>query len=643
MNRISKTTFLKYLRCPRAAAFENVALPLLRDLKANLKDVTDEEKVHLLAETTKEKLRDLFSDMIGAEEDEESKDYQVSDFDTLLKEDQTLKAMMETYFQIEELSTMKVTSLFGGNIIAGTRINEQVIGQKLISYFINGYNFYSFVDTFQEDDKTIRVIESKSTTSRKFVDLGPKIDGELKTCFEMSPDGVLHLKEDFSSFVPFDKYQDHRAKLKNRIGDLGRYVYDLAWQRYVIEHSKSPHEQRQYRYYLSVLNTDYRYDGKKDEQGRNVYKPDGLIVLIDLTNITGEMQFDLDNDFKNVMERIEVSNASRVPLSQDKCLIGKGYRECPFIRLCKKDYGVPEKNSIYVYLAGHNGFGPKDTKKEDKYTREELIEKGIVKALDIDFDWLSPTQKVQYKVIQNKHPFIEREFIASMLEDLRYPLFHLDFETMNYPLPRYAGEKPYQQSVFQYSLHIEKDAGLVDKENDNISYLSKGKSDERRELAKSLVENIPASRGGQVVVYNQSFEKGRLKELASIFPEYREGLMSIHDRVFDLKHFLTPNSEIRKSKAVLKKDEGNVTFYDIGLQRSYSIKKVLPIFAPQLDYANLHEVHNGIEAQVAFLRLSILEGIDFQNTYQNMLEYCKQDTWAMVEILRGLRKMINEK
>lgn len=643
MNQISKTTFLKYLRCPRAAAFENVALPLLRDLKANLKDVTDEEKVHLLAETTKEKLRDLFSDMIGAEEDEESEDYQVSDFDTLLKEDQTLKAMMETYFQIEELSTMKVTSLFGGNIIAGTRINEQVIGQKLISYFVNGYNFYSFVDTFQEDDKTVRVIESKSTTSRKFVDLGPKIDGELKTCFEMSPDGVLHLKEDFSSFVPFDKYQDHRAKLKNRIGDLGRYVYDLAWQRYVIEHSKSPHEQRQYRYYLSVLNTDYRYDGKKDEQGRNVYKPDGLIVLIDLTNITGEMQFDLDNDFKNVMERIEVSNANRVPLSQDKCLIGKGYRECPFIRLCKKDYGVPEKNSIYVYLAGHNGFGPKDTKKEDKYTREELIEKGIVKALDIDFDWLSPTQKVQYKVIQNKHPFIEREFIASMLEDLRYPLFHLDFETMNYPLPRYAGEKPYQQSVFQYSLHIEKDAGLVDKENDNISYLAKGKSDERRELAKSLVENIPASRGGQVVVYNQSFEKGRLKELASIFPEYREGLMSIHDRVFDLKHFLTPNSEIRKSKAALKKDEGNVTFYDVGLQRSYSIKKVLPIFAPQLDYANLHEVHNGIEAQVAFLRLSILEGIDFQNTYQNMLEYCKQDTWAMVEILRGLRKMINEK
>lgn len=643
MNRISKTTFLKYLRCPRAAAFENVALPLLRDLKANLKDVTDEEKVHLLAETTKEKLRDLFSDMIGAEEDEESEDYQVSDFDTLLKEDQTLKAMMETYFQIEELSTMKVTSLFGGNIIAGTRINEQVIGQKLINYFVNGYNFYSFVDTFQEDDKTIRVIESKSTTSRKFVDLGPKIDGELKTCFEMSPDGVLHLKEDFSSFVPFDKYQDHRAKLKNRIGDLGRYVYDLAWQRYVIEHSKSPHEQRQYRYYLSVLNTDYRYDGKKDEQGRNVYKPDGLIVLIDLTNITGEMQFDLDNDFGKVMERIEVSNANRVPLSQDKCLIGKGYRECPFIRLCKKDYGVPEKNSIYVYLAGHNGFGPKDTKKEDKYTREELIEKGIVNALDIDFDWLSPTQKVQYKVIQNKHPFIEREFIASMLEDLRYPLFHLDFETMNYPLPRYAGEKPYQQSVFQYSLHIEKDAGLVDKENDNISYLSKGKNDERRELAKSLVENIPASRGGQVVVYNQSFEKGRLKELASIFPEYREGLMSIHDRVFDLKHFLTPNSEIRKSKAALKKDEGNVTFYDVGLQRSYSIKKVLPIFAPQLDYANLHEVHNGIEAQVAFLRLSILEGIDFQNTYQNMLEYCKQDTWAMVEILRGLRKMINEK
>ncbi|NCA97128.1 MAG: DUF2779 domain-containing protein [Bacteroidia bacterium] len=644
MNKISKTTFLKYLRCPRAAAFEGSAQPLLRDFKKDMKDIGDEERAALLAEMTKEKLRDLFSDIVGSDDAEEENDgYQPSDFDSLLKEDQTLKAMMETYFQIEEYSTAKAKNLFGGTIVSGVRINGQVIGQKLISLFENGYNFYSFVDTFQEDDKIVRIIESKSTTSRKFVDLGSKIDGELNTCFEMSPQGVLLLKEDFASFVPFDKYYDQRSKLKNRIGDLGRYVYDLAWQRYVIEKDRNQNDKREYRYYLSVLNTDYRYDGKIDQNGNNKYNPDRLIVLIDLTTITAEMQVDLANDFRKVMERIANPDASRVPLSQDKCLVGKGYRECPFLRLCKKDFRIPEKNSVYVYLAGHTGFGPKDIKKEDKFTREELIERGIVNALDVDYDWLSPTQQVQYRVITSHKPFIEKEFIASMLSDLKYPLFHLDFETMNYPLPKYEGEKPYQQSVFQYSLHIEKSPGIVDKEKDNISFLAKGKNDERRELAQSLVDNIPSNAGGQVIVYNQSFEKGRLKELASLFPDLRPGLMSIHDRVFDLKHFLTPNDLIRKSKSILKKDPANVAFYDVGLQRSYSIKKVLPIFAPQLDYANLHEVRNGIEAQVAFMKLATLEGNSFQKTYMNMLEYCKQDTWAMVEVLRGLRKMINEK
>jgi len=128
-----------------------------------------------------------------------------------------------------------------------------------------------------------------------------------------------------------------------------------------------------------------------------------------------------------------------------------------------------------------------------------------------------------------------------------------------------------------------------------------------------------------------------------MFPKYREALMSIHDRVFDLMHFLKPNDKLRKQYSALKNDPGNIAFYSEDLQRSYSIKKVLPIFAPHLNYANLDEVHNGIEAQVAFMRLKNLSGDMFQKTYSNMIEYCKQDTWAMYEVLQGLRKLIYEK
>jgi len=648
MNNISKTTFLKYVRCPRAAAFETQSSAIIRDYKTDLRSCDDETKTKLLKLEAQDKLRELFSDMLNSQKkdndgDDGDDEIENRDFDKLLSDDQMLKTMMETYFAIEELSTKKAIKLYGGNIVAGQRINDQVIGQKIISYFDQGYNFYSFVDTFQEDDKAVRIIESKSTTSRKFIDLGPKIKGELQTLFEMSPQGVLHLKEDFATFKPFDKYYENREKLKKRVDDIGRYVYDLAWQRFIIEHSKSESDKREYRYFLSVLNGDYHYDGKKDELGNNIYNPQSIIIFVDLTTITQEMQIDLAKDFQTVIERINNPNRQRVNLDQSNCLIGKGYRECPWLSVCKKDYGVSDKNSVYVYLYGHNNFGPEGTKKVDKLTREELISRGQVNALDIDYEWLSDTQKVQYRAIKFHQPFIEKEFIAAMLNDLKYPLFHLDFETMNYPLPKFINEKPYQQSVFQYSLHYERKPGVSDKDKDNVFFLSEGKEDDREKLVLSLIKNIPVSEGGTVIVYNQSFEKGRLKELSEMFPQYRESLMAIRERVFDLMYFLKPNEDIRNELGTFKKDPGNISFYDVGLQRSYSIKKVLPIFAPDLNYGNLDEVHNGIEAQVAFLRLATLTGEAFSKTYSNMLEYCKQDTWAMVEVLRGLRKLISEK
>ena len=643
MNRISKTTFLKYLRCPRAAAFESEASSIVYDYKSQLSEIDDLEKSKLLVNETKEKLRQLFSDMIVSSEGGEDSDDEIltNDFDVLLKDDQTLKMMMDTYFQIEELSSAKAEKIFGGQVIAGVRQDNQVIGQRLISLNRDGLTFYSFVDTYQEDDKTIRIIESKSTTSRKFVDLGPTIKKEFKPLFEMSPIGVLYLKEEIDGFVPFEKYYETRSKLFDRVGDLGRYVYDLAWQRYVIENSSKSN--KDHKYYLSVLNTDYIYDGKKDNDGNNLYNFEAAVIYIDLTRITEEMMPIIDQDFRNVIDRIEKPDLQRVALEQKKCLIGKGYRECPWLSICKKDYKIPEKNSIYIYLGGHNGFGPSDWKKDEKYKREELVEDGIINALDINYDWLSDTQKIQYRVLQSKNVFAEKPFMAMMLKNLQYPLFHLDFETMNYPLPMFIGEKPYQQSLFQYSLHIESKPGICDKEKDNISFLSKGKDDDREKLVVSLISNIPEHLEGTVIVYNQSFEKARLKELAAMFPKYREALMSIHDRVFDLMHFLKPNDKLRKQYSALKNDPGNIAFYSEDLQRSYSIKKVLPIFAPHLNYANLDEVHNGIEAQVAFMRLKNLSGDMFQKTYSNMIEYCKQDTWAMYEVLQGLRKLIYEK
>ena len=646
-NKISKTTFLKYLRCPRAAAFESESSSIVRDYQRDLAKANDQEKAKVFEEETKERLRQLFLDIISASENsggEDEVDIESADFDSLLKDNQALKAMLGTYFKIEELSAEKAEHLYGGQVISGTRKNEQVIGQRYINHFKDGFNFNSYVDIYQSDDKTVRIIETKATTSKKYSDLGPTKDKVHFPLFEKSPFGVMRLQEDFEGFKPFEKYYENREKLLNRLDNLGRYVYDLAWQRYIIENSTE--DKREHRYYLAVLNDEYYFDGKTNEKGENIYNADEAIVFIDLTEVTKDFLLIIDHDVQTVIDRINKPNFERVPLEASKCLIGKGYQECPWTRICKKDFRVPDKNSLYVYLNGHHGFGPPKEGKESfpKEKIEELIANGITHALDINYEWLSDTQKVQYEVIKNGREFVEKQFIAAfMKKELKYPLFHLDFETMNYPLPMFKGEKPYQQSIFQYSLHVERLPGVCDKEKDNFSFLSKGKDDDREQFIKSLIKNIPAKEQGTIIVYNAAFEKSRINELIKMFPQYETELASINERVFDLMNILKPNKDQRKEYEHLKTKPCNFNYYSEALQRSFSIKKVLPIFAPSLSYANLQEVHNGLEAQATFMRLKTLEGKAFDITYSNMIEYCKQDTWAMFEILQGLRKLIYEK
>jgi hypothetical protein len=76
-------------------------------------------------------------------------------------------------------------------------------------------------------------------------------------------------------------------------------------------------------------------------------------------------------------------------------------------------------------------------------------------------------------------------------------------------------------------------------------------------------------------------------------------------------------------------------YYHPAMRGSFSIKAVLPTIAPNLDYANLDEVTDGTGAQVAYLyaaldpQITVARKAKLRN---RLLAYCKQDTWAMVEV-----------
>ena len=81
---------------------------------------------------------------------------------------------------------------------------------------------------------------------------------------------------------------------------------------------------------------------------------------------------------------------------------------------------------------------------------------------------------------------VDFESLKAELDSLIFPLYFLDYETYPTAIPPYSGYRPYQQIVFQYSLHV-----LEDKDSEPKHYESlilDGETSER--IAESLRKHI---------------------------------------------------------------------------------------------------------------------------------------------------------
>ena len=194
-----------------------------------------------------------------------------------------------------------------------------------------------------------------------------------------------------------------------------------------------------------------------------------------------------------------------------------------------------------------------------------------------------------------------------------WPRSWLDFETIGPAVPRWVGARPYQQTPFQFSLHVEQEDGRLD----HLEFLSLDGRDPRRDCAEALIAMVPKQ--GAVIAYNAGFERGRIMELAAAFPDLASDLGSIALRIVDLLPVARAH------------------WYHRDQRGSWSIKAVLPTIAPELDYAGL-DVQDGGQAQEAWL-----EAVSGQATpgriealRKGLLAYCRRDTEAMVVLARRL-------
>jgi len=74
------------------------------------------------------------------------------------------------------------------------------------------------------------------------------------------------------------------------------------------------------------------------------------------------------------------------------------------------------------------------------------------------------------------------------------------------------------------------------------------------------------------------------------------------------------------------------------MKGSWSIKYVLPCLVPELNHKDLGAVQDGTQAQQAYFDLTgnNLDENEHTKLKEELLEYCKLDTFAMVKIVRKL-------
>ena len=252
--------------------------------------------------------------------------------------------------------------------------------------------------------------------------------------------------------------------------------------------------------------------------------------------------------------------------------------------------------------------------------KRDLRGKGVFSIRELPGDYsLSEKQELHRQAVISGRPLTDRPAIRKELEGLEYPLYFLDFETYATAVPLYAGYKPYQQVVFQYSLHvIDQDGGLKHHE-----LLLTGEDDPGPRLAADLLEKVGDE--GSIIVWNKGFEMGKNKEMAERYPSCREGLLRANERVYDLMEIF--------SKGL---------YVDSGFKGSASLKAVLPVFVPE--FKNAYEdltISGGTQAMLTWG--DILNGnIPAELVPQvksDLLAYCELDTLAMVRIWEKLRAL----
>ena len=235
--------------------------------------------------------------------------------------------------------------------------------------------------------------------------------------------------------------------------------------------------------------------------------------------------------------------------------------------------------------------------------------------------------------------------ILSRLDDLKFPLCFADFETVNPALPIFVGQSPYQTSPVQWSIHILHADGRLEHAEWLIGDAS---CDPAPEFMRTLLGALETS--GTFVHYS-AYERTQLVEIARRYPEFRQLLVDHIPGFYDKLSEKLVSTGIASADLHPASSDDGLADFDLGMRvirqgcnhpemgpGKYTIKTATKLLARDLPPYEGLAVSNGSQAMAA-TEIMLAPDTPTDQAAQirvDLLEYCEQDTKAMVEIYRTL-------
>jgi hypothetical protein len=409
-------------------------------------------------------------------------------------------------------------------LIAKHRFNQGHILEGYVKkLFPNGIDLKDIRDIDDNFAKTEELIKERKT----IFEAGIKVEYLYLKADILEPDG--------------DGWNLYEIKAPAKVKP--EHYSDLAFQKYVCIKAGLKVD----KCFVFHLNNKYVKNGE--------IRPEELIVKSDVTKKVDSVK-GVD---ENIKKYLEIIQSVKEPVAKKS-------------KNCAKPYECPIKKECWSDLPKHNVF-----EISSKTAAWELYNAGHVEIQDIpsDFELASEDHVIVDACNENK-PYISECNVKNFMDSLNYPLYYLDFETFDTAVPIYDGSRPNQKIPFQYSLHIQHEDGKID----HFEFLNEDNADPRPKLLKSLEDQI--GKYGNVVVFYKPFETTILKYLKEDFPEHRDWLENVINRIIDLaspfEHF---------------------DFYHPLQEGSWSIKKVLPAIMGR-DYYSELEINDGEDASILY-------------------------------------------